>query len=439
MPATSLRRALLTAALVLGGCFEPTGEGGTTAELGAGAATGDSGGTNGSGTSGAVSAASSSATSVGAASTATSTTASSTTATSTTASSTTTGSGSTTTSSSTTSVGATGSTAPGTATLGSTGTTGSTGTSTTGTSTTTGGTSGTTLYEPSRQGPYGVTTLQGQVDVPPRRQPIDVTATFPVAGSPGAPYPVLVFGHGFGLGIDQYAAWAARVASFGYVVVLPDYQASAFNPDHAASAQQLLAGFTWAADQNGSRTSPLGGRIDLSRRAMGGHSLGGKLAVLGAASDPRVNAVLGIDPVDTAAQGCSAQACPSALAAMPLRVPFGTVGETLDSTAQFGQACAPAAANYAAFFDRAVAPAIELTIAGAGHASFVDDPNRCLICGACNRPTTDAAQVHELSDAFSVAFLQRHLRGLTAYDAFLTGTLAQQRWVATGRGTLRSR
>lgn len=248
----------------------------------------------------------------------------------------------------------------------------------------------------------------------------------------------MVIAHGFQLPANQYTSYAAHLATFGYVACTADYPNGVL-PNHVASARDLIGSLDHLASVASTAGSPLAGMADASRTAIVGHSLGGKLAVIAASLDTRIDAIVGLDPVD-GSMLCNATRCPDATNLLPLPIPFGILGETLDATSTRGQACAPTADNYQTFYEAAGSPALEVTVNGANHMSFLDDPSRCgAVCSFCNSPTAPHAEVIELARAYTAAFLERHLKGLTAYDDYLTGPLAQSRYVQPGRATLRSK
>jgi pimeloyl-ACP methyl ester carboxylesterase len=172
---------------------------------------------------------------------------------------------------------------------------------------------------------------------------------------------------------------------------------------------------------------------------MTGHSLGGKAALLAATMDPRVRATITLDPVDTSGFGCDPAECPDVSAMMPLDIPTAFLGETTDAAGGF-QPCAPAADNSQTFYAGTTAPSLEVTVVGANHMSFLDDAASCgFTCSVCNEATAANAAVNNLARAYGGAFYQRHLKGIAAYDAYLTGAEAQARYVEPGLITIQSK
>ena len=102
------------------------------------------------------------------------------------------------------------------------------------------------------------------------------------AGAPvdaaNGPYPIIAFGHGFVTPVTQYASTGAHLASWGFVVLLPQTQGSLF-PSHAAFAADLRSSLDWMAAEGGVSGSPWAGAVDGSRRGVMGHSMGGRVAL----------------------------------------------------------------------------------------------------------------------------------------------------------------
>lgn len=289
------------------------------------------------------------------------------------------------------------------------------------------------VTDPETDGPWAwdeieeKPTLAGEAEV--------VHCVFPTTGPGAGPYPLVLLEHGFGGTNAMMAPYAERLASFGHVACEVDYPSGFAGVDNGKQAAILRAGIDWAIAQSEAPASKLAGKVDATRVGMTGHSLGGKLSLLVAMQDPRVRAAIVLDPVDGGGpDGCAEPTCVDVSAKMPsLAIPTGFLGETVDATTTGFQACAPAADNFATFYAGAKAPSFQVTVAGANHLSFVGQQAGA---GVCNPATTPTDDVMALAVAYVVAFHERHLRGVAAYDAYLTGDVARKRYVDTGRATL---
>lgn len=287
-----------------------------------------------------------------------------------------------------------------------------------------GGAAGGSTYDPAQPGPFAVGLVSGSVAVSSTGTNFETTCFLPETET--GPFPLVVFSHGFQLPPSQYFVSAGYLATFGFVVCVHDYPAGMFSPNHATNAREIIGVVDWALG-----ASPVTAKVDSARIGLTGHSLGGKISVIAASLDGRIGAVLGLDPVD-AATACNPTDCPDASSLLPLPIPTGFLGETTDASGGF-QPCAPEADNFATFFASAASPSIKVHVDGANHMSFLDDPGSCgLQCSFCQPATRDHAEVIGLTRAYLAAFFLRHLAGNTAYDDYLFGAAAQQRYVQTG-------
>ncbi|MBK7581218.1 MAG: alpha/beta hydrolase [Myxococcales bacterium] len=293
----------------------------------------------------------------------------------------------------------------------------------------TGGAGG--VADPTTAGPNTTSTFDGTADVAATQHKVPMHCFLPL-GSSSATAPVVLIAHGFQLPAAQYNGYAERLATHGIIACTVDFPAS-FSADHAANAKDVQGALDWVLVQSATTGSPLQGKVDINQIGVMGHSLGGKVSVIAAKEDVRFKAVLGLDPVDSALL-CDPVKCPDASNLLPLSIPTIFLGETLDSTAGVGgQACAPAADNYQTFYAKAGSPSVEVTLNGANHMSFIDDVASCgITCNFCKPATMKATDALSISRAYTVSFFARHLRGLTGYDAWLTGNLAKQGWVDAG-------
>lgn len=248
------------------------------------------------------------------------------------------------------------------------------------------------IDDPEKDGPFAIEERKGTVSER------EVHALYPKTGGP---QPIIVFAHGFQLAPSQYESHLKRLASFGYVALTVDYDASLAGSDNPAQAKELIAGIDWAKSD-----AKVGPHADTTKVGMSGHSLGGKLALLAATLDPRVKAAIVLDPVDGGGPtGCNEPKCVTVANKLgALAIPTAFLGETLDSQG-VGQACAPTTLNFMSFYAKAKAPVLAVTIAGASHMSFIDDREACGIpCNFCKTATTPHAGVAAIAHAYVVAF-----------------------------------
>ncbi len=321
-------------------------------------------------------------------------------------------------------------TSPGTATTGDTTTTATTDPGTTGDNTT--GEPADPVYDPDKAGPCTFDTIEATIPVGQAQVP--VLAYYPTGGPDAGPYPVVTIAHGFNIDPKQYTNYAERLASHCYVALNVDHRGYIGQAvDHPGYAKQLLAAVDWAAAE-----PTLKDLADTDNVGTTGHSLGGKISVLAAMYDARVKASITLDPVDGANMCPNMMVCPDVSGMLPIAIPLGFLGETLD--AEGLMACAPKADNYQTFYTAASPPALQVTVNGASHVSFVDDINTCgLSCLFCQKAPLENATVNALAQAYVVAYFGRYLRKNAGYDTYLTGAEAQARYVAKGLVTIASK
>jgi pimeloyl-ACP methyl ester carboxylesterase len=237
------------------------------------------------------------------------------------------------------------------------------------------------------------------------------------------PAPLLVFLPGLLLETAQYGPLLERVASHGVVVIGADLPVSLAQMDQPALALDARAVIDWALDPAGR----LAGQVDAERIALAGHSLGGKVSTLAALADPRVVALLAVDPVSSGgAAGGFSETNPDVIGdgLERLVIPAAFAGETTNGTGGVnGQPCAPADGNFERFFAAATAApwAARYDFLGADHIDFVWDQEDCLACLLCEPGTAAPAAVQAGLATLLVAFLRRHLLDERAMDAWLAG------------------
>jgi dienelactone hydrolase len=107
----------------------------------------------------------------------------------------------------------------------------------------------------------------------------DSSGKFP--GS-AVPAPIVVFGHGWQMGIDRYYSYAAHLAAWGYVVVMPTISDPLVNPEHVKRAQLMVDAAKFVAALDTVAGDRFEGRLDRWNWGFAGHSMGGSIALLAA-------------------------------------------------------------------------------------------------------------------------------------------------------------
>ncbi len=107
----------------------------------------------------------------------------------------------------------------------------------------------------------------------------DSAGVFP----PGAiPAPIVVFGHGWMMGIDRYYSYAEHLASWGYIVCLPTISNPLINPEHERRARLMVDVARWIANLDTVPDDHFYRKLNRWSWAFTGHSMGGGLALLAA-------------------------------------------------------------------------------------------------------------------------------------------------------------
>jgi len=181
----------------------------------------------------------------------------------------------------------------------------------------------------------------------------------------GAPYPLIIFAHGFSSFRRQSTSYTQQLASHGYVVASPDFPQSRIDTPGGPRLTAVLdqpADVTFVINEllrlNGTRGDRLAGAIDASRIGMTGHSLGGLTTMLvayGPSRDPRIKAAVAISP-----PGCL---LPKQLGA-GVDVPAMIVGGTREKIVD------PKSIRQA--YEAAPVPKYFVQIVGADHMRFAD-------------------------------------------------------------------
>jgi len=146
-------------------------------------------------------------------------------------------------------------------------------------------------------GPYAVASIRARTTNPRTGSRLETDIYYPSLDGGldprSAPYPALVFAHGFLAMPSMYAGNGQHLASWGYVVAIPDF------PDEHVEVRASDVGhlFSFLQAQNTDGSSRFFEQIDTERFGVVGHSLGGLTTLMVAARDARVKAAVALDPV----------------------------------------------------------------------------------------------------------------------------------------------
>ena len=285
---------------------------------------------------------------------------------------------------------------------------------------------------PGQPGDFAVDDAAAAFEVDRGILPTNIPLTLYLPQEAG-PFPVVIFHHGFELNVALYASYGEHLASWGYVVVMPQMPGGFIGgPNHVELKDYLIALMDWVQANAAAPDGPLQGKVDPDRIGLAGHSLGGKISLLTSSADPRPIAVFGIDPVD-AAGGPIPMPEEQYPSVTPERmnqivIPIGLVGETTNATCEgFGcQACAPEDNNFHQYYEHAASPALEIEIIGANHMSFLDNPNCGLLCTVCSAGMDDPNTTRMLTQRYMTAFFNVFLREDMSFLRYLTGVQMEQ-------------
>lgn len=174
-------------------------------------------------------------------------------------------------------------------------------------------------------------------------------------------YPAIAVGHGFVIGAANYSLIAEQLIPFGFIVALVNTE-TGFSPNHENFGLDL-AFVTHALQQESQNsTSILHNVVHQEREAIIGHSMGGGAAWLAAASDPLIDAIVGLAPAETN---------PSAIAAASTVNCNSIIFSGSDDTVT------PPADNHQPIFDGTNGCKTFVSLSGGSHCGFIDAGTLC--------------------------------------------------------------
>jgi predicted esterase len=116
-------------------------------------------------------------------------------------------------------------------------------------------------------------------------------------------HPIFIWGPGGGSDPSYYQDIMTRIASHGFVV---------YSETPSDSGAEMKAGIDWLIEQNSNSSSKYYNKLDTSRIAAGGHSLG-SVASYGVATDARISTTIHVDGGSLDGNGASKMRKPTAL------------------------------------------------------------------------------------------------------------------------------
>lgn len=174
-------------------------------------------------------------------------------------------------------------------------------------------------------------------------------------------YPAIAVGHGFVIGAANYSLIADQLIPFGFVVALVNTE-TGFSPSHENFGLDL-AFVTHALQlESQNSTSILYNIVHQEREAIIGHSMGGGAAWLAAASDPLIDAIVGLAPAETN---------PSAISAASSVNCNSLIFSGSDD------AVTPPADNHQPIFDSTTGCKTFVSLTGGSHCGFIDSGTLC--------------------------------------------------------------
>jgi len=264
-----------------------------------------------------------------------------------------------------------------------------------------------------------------------------------------APYPLIVFSHGYTGVRRQSVSSTAHLASHGYIVISPDYPlsngAAPGGPragdvlNQPGDVSFLIDSFLRFADEPG---DPFEGAIDETAIGLTGHSLGGLttiLATFGPLADPRVKAAAPL-----AAPACLVGSQTYEDSHTPLLVVSGSDDQLVafESARQAYDAASPPkylltllGGNHMRFADTDMEDLPPGALATSGGATFLEDSMRIAQATgadltACPVAETSAQGLagdrqRELTRLFATAFFDYYLKADEGTSHVLTSEFAQ--------------
>jgi len=224
------------------------------------------------------------------------------------------------------------------------------------------------------------------------------------------PFPVIVFGHGFTIGVGNYGFVHQALVPQGFVIALVDTE-TGFAPNHGNFGQDIAFVADAMLALNSEPGSPFEGLL-APQAGAAGHSMGGGAALLSVQYSANIAAVMPFAPADTNPSAITA----SASITIPASIISGS-----------GDCVAPPAQHQIPMYQALPGPdRYYVSVLDGSHCQFAQGSFTCnagqIIC--LGRTYISESLQHQISTGLMSAWFDATLRGrpggFAAYDALLT-------------------
>ncbi len=205
-----------------------------------------------------------------------------------------------------------------------------------------------------------------------------------------APYPALVFGHGYLANPTLYSETLGRLAVDGFVVIAPETRRTLL-PSHSQFADDMRASLTWLVGESESSASLFTNAIRAGTFGAAGHSMGGGAALLAASRDSRISVVSTFAAANTR---------PSSLGVV------GRIRGNVQFISGSDDQIASLADHQRPLFQRVKAAKQLVVLKGGSHCAFLDEDPPLCDSGAMDRDEQLALSRALMTDWFAL-----HLQG----------------------------
>jgi dienelactone hydrolase len=248
-----------------------------------------------------------------------------------------------------------------------------------------------------------------------------------------APGPLIVFTTGWNQSRAAYFGYATQLAQWGYVCVVRAYPTLEIGPanigpieEHTRQVSLLI---DWCTEENLRADSPLFGRVDTGTVGAAGHSHGGKVSVVAALYDPRIDAIVDLDGNN------DSDRVPLAGRMHEINAPilWLSSGDESRCTGILGS-------RGEVLYPYASPPTEEVTILGASHIAFLESSQGLNVIGqvVCGGGDKEQQAVRDIAYRYLIAWFNVYLKGDRSFETYFRGHEAA-RDVARGDVAIRAR